>query len=307
MSSALHILKNDHWQAGILPGTGASIAFGRVRKNGEWIDVLRPTAEADYSNSSNCSSFIMLPWCNRIKDGLLRFDGHEYHLRTAKDDGTARHGDVRGRAWQIDKADESHIRMSIHSDDHPDMNWPFKFSATAVYALDGDLFNWTLSLTNEDTRLMPTGFGHHPYFVRPVGAQPQVQIACKGYYPLKNFMAESYPMPIKSDIDFRQMRALDDQELNDLLTRSINQETDPRARIVYPDADINLAMFTEAVFEHILIFAPKGKPFFAVEPMTNASDGFNILARGFPDSGVFVLQPGQEKSGVVKLQLNTDE
>src|SRR5690349_9298836 len=113
MSFVLHTLQNEYWQAGILPQTGASIAFGRVHKAGQWIDILRPTPESDYGNSSSCSSFIMLPWCNRINYGLLRFDGQEYQLRTTKDDGTARHGDVRGRSWRVDEADDAHIRMSI--------------------------------------------------------------------------------------------------------------------------------------------------------------------------------------------------
>jgi aldose 1-epimerase len=63
-------LQNAFWNVGILSETGASIAYARVKRHEEWIDVLRPTAEADYGRSSNCSSFIMLPWCNRIKDGI---------------------------------------------------------------------------------------------------------------------------------------------------------------------------------------------------------------------------------------------
>jgi aldose 1-epimerase len=303
----LFTLQNEHWQVGILPQTGASIAFSRVHKNGAWIDVLRPTPEADYGNSSSCSSFIMLPWCNRIKGGILRFDGQEYQLHTTKDDGTARHGDVRGRAWTIDHADANHIRMTIRSADYPDMNWPFKFSAAASYELDGELFLWTLSLKNEDTRPMPGGFGHHPYFVRPENPLPEVQIHCSQQFELVDYLAVAPPVPVKPLLDFRQLRPLDALERNDLLTKRTNHEEDPVAHLRFPGDNIDIYMITERLFEHILLYAPEGKPFFAVEPMTNASDGFNLYADKTPGSGVFVLQPGEEKSAQVVLDYAAEE
>ena len=303
---ALHTLRNEYWQAGILPQTGASVAFGRVHKDGQWIDILRPTPESDYGNSSSCSSFIMLPWCNRIKNGLLRFNGQEYQLRTTKDDGTARHGDVRGRAWNIDHADDTHIRMSLRSDDFPDMNWPFNFSAVAEYALDEQLFIWTLTLKNEDSRPMPAGFGHHPYFVRSTKQPPQVQIFCDQQFELVDYMATAAPVPVKPVTDFREFRPLEDYELNDLLTGRTNHEADACAHLLFPESDLRIGMIAETLFEHILIFSPQGKPFFAVEPMTNASDGFNLHADNIPGSGVFVLQPGEEKSGQVTLDFDSD-
>jgi aldose 1-epimerase len=290
------LLSNDFWQVGILPGTGASIAFAQVKHGDDWVDLLRPTAESDYGNSSDCSSFIMLPWCNRIKAGLLRFQGKEYQLRTTKDDGTARHGDTRGRPWRIDEHDEAHIRMSIRSDDYPDMNWPFRFSAWAEYMLDGRDFVWTLTLKNEDTRLMPGGFGYHPYFVR--SKDVQVQIPCDLYFQLTDYMATGAAVPINAELDYRQMRPVPETEVNDLLTG--RQGSEP-AHIRFPQQEIEVAMHSDALFEHFLIFTPKGKPFFAVEPMTNASDGFNLHERGITGSGVFVLQAGEDKSAAVRL------
>jgi len=292
----IYTLQNQYWQAGILPGTGASIAFGRVLHDGTWVDVLRPTPESDYGSSSNCSSFIMLPWCNRIKGGLLRFDGQEYQLRTTKDDGTARHGDVRGRAWQIVEADGTHILMSFYSPDFTDVNWPFAFSAHAEYYLENREFIWVLTLKNEDSRPMPAGFGHHPYFVRRDGVQ--VQIPCDQYFQLVDFMATDAPVPVPPELDFRELSLLDGPELNDLLTA---RHDDLPARIVHTNPNIKLTMHSDPAFEHILIFAPEGKPFFAVEPMTNASDGFNLYADGIPGSGIFVLQPGETQTATVRL------
>jgi aldose 1-epimerase len=309
MAHHLHILENDYWRAGILPDTGASVAFGQIRKGDEWIDVLRPTPERDYGNSSNTSSFIMLPWCNRIKNGLLRFKGDTFQLRTTKDDGTARHGDVRGRKWNVESSGINHIILRFNSRDSSDVNWPFPFSARAEYRLNGDEFTWRLTLKNEYERPMPGGFGYHPYFVRPTPPQDAngtdgdgeenpvlVQIHCDRQFELKDYMAIGESVPIKSSVDFRRLRALDEQELNDVLT---DTRSHLPSRIVYPHHGIELRMLSDPIFEHILIFAPAGKPYFAVEPMTNVSDGFNLYESGIPGSGVFILSPGEERSGTV--------
>ena len=296
----LKTLENGYWQAGILPDTGASIAYGRVRMGDQWIDVLRPTAPADYGNASLTASFIMLPWCNRIRDGVLRFDGQAYQLQTAPEDGTARHGDVRGRSWTADLSSPTAISLSFDSAAHEDVNFPFRFSARAEYTLDRSRFRWRLSLKNEDSQPFPAGFGYHPYFVRPADQPaPQVTIPCEAAFELTDYLADAPPVPVTPQFDFREPRPLDDSERNDLLTRRID---DLPARIAYPAYNLELRMSADPIFEHILLYAPKGKPFFAVEPMTNANDGFNLRERGIDGSGVFVLQPGEEVSGEVVIE-----
>ncbi len=291
----LHALRNDDWEAGILPETGASIAYGRVRLSGQSRDVLRPTAEADYGNASKTSSFIMLPWCNRIKDGLLRFGGSEYQLRTEKDDGTARHGDVRKRAWEVVSADALSILMRFDSTRYADVNWPFRFTGEAEYRLDGRDFVWRLLLRNDDQRDMPGGFGYHPYFVR----EPQaLQIPCDSMFELVDFLGVAPPVPVSASLDFRAPKPLGTTPYNDLLTGRHDEQP---ARLIYDDFEI--AMHSDPVFVHQLLFAPEGEPFYALEPMTNASDGFNLYERGIAESGVFVLAPGETVSAEVRLTI----
>lgn len=295
-------LENDFWQVGILPETGASTAYGRVRSGEAWLDVMRPTDLADYGNSSKSSNFIMLPWCNRIKDGLLRFEGAEYALRTEKDDGTARHGDVRKRAWTVESKSHQHVYLTFRAADYADVNFPFAFSARAEYALEGRDFVWRLTLKNEDSRPMPGGFGFHPYFVRPsdAGAQPELVIPCDDQFNLVNYLAEAPPVPLTPRLDFRQARRLTDEELNDVLT---GRAADAPAFMHYPAQRIGLLMRADPIYRHFLLFAPKGEAFFALEPMTNVNDGFNLRARGISESGVFVLQPGEAAVGEVRLEV----
>ena len=57
-------------------------------------------------------------------------------------------------------------------------------------------------------------------------------------------------------------------------------------------------------FRHLVLYVPAGEPFFAVEPVSNANDGFNLLARGVADSGVRVLAPGETLGGTVRIAVS---
>ncbi len=296
----LQTLENADWQVGILPETGSSIAFGRVRRGDRWLDLLRPTAEGDYGNASLCSSFIMLPWCNRLRDARFRFAGREYQLQPSSADGTAIHGAVRRLPWQLDSAEPTRVVTRFDSSSYPPdkINFPFRFTAWAEFRLAARDLVVTVTLANADTQPFPGGFGHHPYFVRDPENRVQVQVNCDQRFELTNALASAPPVPIPLEVDFRALRPLGTRVYEDLLTGRLG---DAAARIVYPEA--SLSILADPLFKHVLLFAPEGKPFFAVEPMTNANDGFNLYDQGIAESGVFVLQPGESKSGTIRLRL----
>jgi aldose 1-epimerase len=302
--TVVQTIENQHWQVGIVPETGAGIAFGRIRYNGVWVDVLRPTAEADYGNSSKNSSFIMLPWANRIRDGKFTFEGQSYQLETTKDDGTARHGDVRKRIWEVEETHSQALRLSFDSSAHLNVNFPFAFSAQVEYTVEKRDFIIRLLLRNDDTRAMPGGFGHHPYFVRPGGTNtPHLQVPCDRYFELPpDYMPVTPPSDIIPRLDFRMTRPVEDDNLNDLLTGRMG---DDPVRLVYPAWETEIVMSYDALFQHILIYTPANEASIAIEPMTMASDGFNLMAKGIAGHGTFVLQPGESQEAVMSLHVKS--
>ena len=44
---------------------------------------------------------------------------------------------------------------------------------------------------------------------------------------------------------------------------------------------------------HLVVYNPIEHPFFALEPVTNANDGVNLLAKGDQTSGIRILEPGE--------------
>jgi len=299
----VHQLQNKHWQVGILPQTGASVAYGRVRYGGVWLDVMRPTPESDYDNASLSSSFLLIPWSNRIRAGKFNFDGTSYQLDDLRADGTAMHGDVRKREWTVTYADESKITLVINSTEQENVNFPFKFQAEVEYRLQDADFIKSIKLKNIDHREFPAGFGFHPYFVRTDGSSDiQVKIPCDKYYELENALPTTgIPQPLPDELDFRKLRTVGEQVIDDVFTDRIDNQP---AQIVYPEWNLQLEYHADSLFKHFVLFTPPNKPFFALEPVTNTNDGFNLYAKNINNTGVFLLKPNQEKQGTTFLRIN---
>lgn len=294
-------IQNKHWQVGILPETGGSIAFARMRYSGAWVDILRPTDKVDYNNASKTSSFLMLPWANRIDEGILRFRGHSWQLQTTTDDGTARHGDVRKRIWHVLESSESHIRMQLDSNAYPEFNFPFALVAELEFRLDEADFIWEVALTNQDKVAFPAGFGFHPYFVHLADNMPLLQVPCEQQFELVNSLAKSAPIPVEPELDFREARAVTtDMKLDNLLTK---RTIDEPVRLKYEAWQTEIQMYSDELYQHILVFTADDGTL-AVEPQTNVNDGFNLYENGINGSGVFVIQPTETVRAAIKLRIH---
>ena len=112
-------------------------------------------------------------------------------------------------------------------------------------------------------------------------------------------MAVAPPVALTPETDFHQPRPLGTRYYEELYTTRQSQML--AARIIYPD--LTVALLADPLFEQVMFYAPEGKPFFAIEPQSNANDGFNLYDRGVAGNGVFVLEPGEAKTGTICFQL----
>ncbi len=301
LQTNLHVIQNDSWQVGILPQTGGAVAFGRIAHNGGWLDLLRPTPEESYGTASACASCPLIPWSNRLRDARFRFRGHDYQLLVSHPDGTAIHGAARNFPWKIEAEDATSLTISYTSTDFGGVNFPFHFSTRQTFRLDGERFTLSTSVKNEDTVAFPAGFGHHPYFMRTLSSPKdnvQLEIPCSQYFEVENCLPSAGPVPIESRVDFRKARSLGDVLIDDCLTARVDEQP---IHITYPESGVRITMPFDPIYQNVVLFVPLNKPFFAVEPVTNANDGFNLYEKGIPGSAVFVLEPGTERRGDFSL------
>jgi aldose 1-epimerase len=282
------------------PEVGASVAAFEARLGGGWVPVMRPTPRPLPDKSSPYSSFTLAPYSNRIRGARFGFAGREYRLRPNTPEGNAQHGDVRNRPWQVEQPNPDTLLCSFESGWFEDVNWPWAFRLLKTYRLEGNLLDTVLELTNASDGPMPAGFGLHPYFVwRLPGSQDvELQFGAKGYYRTDEGLIPEGPMgAVPAELDFSRRRALGDQKVN-----GVYGGWDGQAVLEWPGSGVRLRLEADPVFSHLVVFtAPDGT--LAVEPVTNATDGFNLMAKGVEGHGVVVLGPGESLKGRVRLRL----
>ncbi|MBX3080442.1 MAG: aldose epimerase [Anaerolineae bacterium] len=290
-------MENAYWQVGILPETGGAIAYARVRHGDRWLDFMRPTAEADYGKVSLTASFPLVPWSNRLRDARFSFLGNTYQLEPTSKDGTAIHGVGRYHAWQVERASSTEIVLNLTSRTLEKVNFPFAFTSRLIYSLVDRSFVLDTAVRNESESAFPAGFGHHPYFQR-VLLDPSDAVALElpytHYFELEDDLAYRAPILRPERLDFNELRPLGDQVYDDCLTGHLPGKA---IRFVYPTSGTAIDFGADEQFVCAILYAPEGKSFFAVEPVTNTNDGFNLFDQGVPGTGVFILQPGELRMG----------
>lgn len=297
------VIQNDHWRVGLLPRLGGSVAFGQARVGAAWADVLRPTDVDTATVPNDTASYPLVPWSNRIRDGLLTWAGRRYQLRVNWPDGTAIHGAAWDYPWQVAEATDASAVLRFSSRDVYGVNWPWTFEAEFTYALDGDQFKWTYAVTNTDHETFPAGLGHHPYFVRSVAGsrEARLQVEADLGYDLIDCMAEGPAGELRPAADFREPRPLGDEPVDDCLTGRRGRRL---ATIEWPDA-VTIDIDADDALEHAVLFIPPGEPYFAFEPVSNANDAFTLDDHGVAGTGLFLLQPGETRSASFTMTLRS--
>ncbi len=302
-------IRDGAWELDVLPRTGASLAGGRIRTaDGVWRDLLRPARPTVHGEAAKCSSFAMVPWSNRIRDGVLAYGGRSWQLQRNGADGTAIHGAVLHAAWDVVERREDRVVLELDTSDLVGVNFPWRFRARITYTVSGSRLTVGTSVRNVDRESFPAGFGHHPYLQRtlaPVGATPPaepgnplLEVPLRHGYSLVDAMAVGPAGTIPRRADFRTGRPLGSRFVDDVLTG-----WDPGApiRVHYDEPDVDVDLHADPVYSHLVVYAPRRRSYFAVEPVTNVNDGFALHAAGVPGTGVFVLEPGEERAGEFSL------
>jgi aldose 1-epimerase len=120
----------------------------------------------------------------------------------------------------------------------------------------------------------------------------QLRFSTAGAYPYtgETPLPEGMPTPLTTAQDFSTRRELD------VALDTCFSGWDGVAEMVWPASKVRVVMHSSSNMSHLVLFSPPGKPFFALEPQSQMTDGFNFLAKGERNTGVAVIAPGEELS-----------
>lgn len=301
----IETLENAQLRLEINPEVGASPAAFEAKRGGERLPILRPTPRPLPEKSSPYSSFTLIPYSNRIRGARFVFQGREYQLVANKPEGNVVagitiHGDVRNRPWQVEKPEETTLVCHFDSAEFPDSNWPWPYTVRKTYRLDGNTLETRLELTNASDEEMPAGFGIHPYFVRrlPGSGDAFLQFRAKGYYiPDETLIPTEGMQPVPPELDFSTPRSPGDQHID-----TVFGSWDGTASLSWPGSSVRMILEADPIFSHLVVFTAPDRTL-ALEPVSNATDGFNLMARGVRGTGVRILEPGGSLTGTIKMTI----
>ena len=298
MSERIITIENDTLRVSVHPEIGASVSDFSFRRAEKWIPLMRPAPNP--LQRSSLANFIMAPYSNRIRQGKFCFQGGEYQLRNAAKH--AIHGDVRDRPWRLVEQQAEKTVLSIDSRAFGDFNFPFALAVDVSYELRDSMFRSELCITNLDSRSMPAGGGFHPYFMRALGGlQEEVELSFRagGVFEYKGDLpfSEEPARALSPHFDFTKRKPL--VEGLDHGYSAWNG----KAELFWPKSQVRLHVEAEPSAEHLILYTPVGEPFFAFEPVSNSTDGFNQLENGMVGTGVVVLEAGESLTIAYSLQL----
>ena len=296
-------LESNTWRLWCDPKDGVQWMAAEVKREGSWHAVVPECRPSDLPRAGQsadtplaAASFHMLPYSNRIRDGLFEFQGQSIQLDNAA--SHAIHGALRKLPWTVTASDSSSVQCEFHSSEHPSVNWPWPISARIEHRIEGNVLSSTISLTNNGNTDMPAGFGWHPYFVRTVnGSEATLTLPVSGIFPdaAGDCLPDGAPVALPENLDFRTPRQLDAAQRIDVCLSGLAGQ----CVLDWPDGGIKLVMQASDNCRYLVLYNPD-MPHFAVEPVTNANDAFNLSNRSI-ESGTQVLRAGESLTATMSL------
>ena len=296
MSSEHIDIASERWRLRLQPSMGLQTLSCKILHADQWHDLM-PDCTVDNPPLNACN-FHMLPYSNRIRDARFSHDEQDHILDHV--DEHAIHGALRKLKWRVNEQSEHNVSAEFDSRSDGAITWPWPIHAKVSYTLTQNTLTSVMTLTNLGTTSMPAGMGWHPYFCRQIaGAEPSLTIPVEGVYPDTegDCLPVGAAIALPKALQFSAARRLDSAQRIDHCLSGFKGP----ATLAWPEAGITLRMHASENCGHLVLYNPD-EAFFAVEPVTNANDGFNLQNRDI-DAGVIILEPGQSMSAQMQLEL----
>jgi len=266
--------------------------------------MLRPTPRSalDARDVRRLACYPLVPYSNRIRDAALRFDGRRFALtRNFGDHPHSIHGVGWQRAWTVVEHGPDHARLALvhdaNRDDAPAWPWPFEASL-AIHVADVDrdatVLTATFALRNTGSEPFPFGLGFHPFFPKSAGTR-------LGFVADRVWRNDATQLPkaleaLPAAWRFDPSRALGDVALDNVFTGWRG-----RATLVDDAACTSIRVDADRALGFLVVYAPPGADFIAVEPVSHETDAFNRSADGAAHTGARVMRPGSVFSCTMRV------
>jgi aldose 1-epimerase len=251
---------------------------------------------ADDLPTPGASGIVLVPWPNRIRDGIWTHDGQERRLAISEPAlGNASHGLLRFTPYLAQSA--STDAVVLRADVYPQTGYPFHLETTVGYTLTDEGLTVTHRIRNAGADTAPVAVGAHPYLC--IGDVDTADLVLRSTGTERVVVDErKLPIgeePVDDATDLREGRRVGDVSL-DTAYRGLHRDDDGRARhtLTAPDGR-EVALWQDESFGWAQVFTTDRYPghplVVAIEPMSAPADAFNS------GTDLVWLAPGEEWQG----------
>jgi aldose 1-epimerase len=244
------------------------------------VELTEPYGE--FSTPPFAAGIVLVPWPNRIPDGLWKLDGADQQLDlTEPAKHNAIHGLLRHRPYRV--IERSEDALTLGATVFPEHGYPFLLETSVTHALVDDGMVVTHRVTNESDAPAPVAIGAHPFF--QLGDVPTDDLTLTVHagtrFPVDERLNPSAEIPVDgTDYDLRAGRRVADLQLDDAFG-DVTPDGRVTAVLTAPDGR-SVALWQDESFPYVQVFTtrkfPRGTGFttaIALEPMTAPANAFN--------------------------------
>ena len=278
----------------LAPSTGGSVVRYWIDRGPTSLDLLRPSVTPRPTDPFESAAFALVPYSNRIRAGRFSFQGRGVRLPLNRPpERHSIHGLGWPMAWRPLDVREHEATLEFR---HDAGVWPWAFRATQHFGLEPSRLTVALALTNESDSAMPAGLGWHPYFPRTPRTKLTADVQAM-WLTDDEVMPTTLAAP-KPEADLSRGALVDAVALDNCFVGWRR-----RAVIEWPEANTRLVMTADAPLDFLVVYTPRGRPYFCAEPVSHVTDAFNLAAAGRSDTGTRSLEPGETLRAVVTLSV----
>jgi aldose 1-epimerase len=291
--------------ARIVPHLGFNCYDFQANVGGRFVDVLdsAPDFAEGKQRPSGHGIPILFPFPNRIRAGKYSWNGREYFLPESKvgydGAGNAIHGFAIDRPWrvidQLENVAVGEFQLSVDAPERLEL-WPADCTIRIRYEVKGRALRADIEIENPGKDPLPWGFGTHPYFKLPLGADSgagQCLIECPASeeWELINCLPTGKRRPVPPDKDLREGAYFRDLRLDDVFTGLAPAQSHLECYILDGKAGLQISQRCDPIFRELVIYTPPKRDAICLEPYTSTTDAINLEPKGL-DAGLRVLKPG---------------
>lgn len=243
----------------------------------------RVDARADPAASA---LFPMVPWCNRVSAG--RVEGSAARPVLLPNWPTTPfpvHGFGWLDLWRVDSRTAESVRL-VHVRHDPEA---YSYRAVLDITLLPDGAEFRLACTNMGNTSLPFGIGLHTYLPRATDSILTISGGTRVVFDARGLPADE--RAVEGDDDFRSGRTLPETSF------SVLYPDCTAAEVAGPQSTLRLE--AGGAFRNLLVWAPEGRDFVCVEPMSHRVDDFSARASAAPHD----IAPGATTSGFMILRV----